>query len=279
MSYEANFVQVYEKVDIFFPLILSCWEVTCANHSYTRNQHDISNDPNNMYSLIRTISGQGKIITNKNIVTVNQESLFFAKGTDIIKYSAENEKWVYIWYNFITDQDIPFLKAEKVYNLSIEKEESETVRTIFNLVRSYSKNDNALANIYFCKQIYNWIQRLENNQHTPTPYYNEIKNAISYINENLSQKISITELAKNYGFSERNFRLLFFKATGKSPKQYHQYLKLRNAATQLKNTNLTIGAIAEKLGYYSQFQFCKDFKEHYGASPSEFRNGGYNINK
>ena len=56
-----------------------------------------------------------------------------------------------------------------------------------------------------------------------------------------------------------------------SPKQYHCQIKLMNAAAQLKNTSAQIAEVADSLGYYSPYQFCRDFKAHFGVTPTEYR--------
>jgi AraC-like DNA-binding protein len=103
--------------------------------------------------------------------------------------------------------------------------------------------------------------------------YRRISPAINRINTALSnpQIISEAELARVCEMSVSNFRRVFKLETGLSPKAYITKARMDYAEYLLKNTNMTITEIAEKLGYNAVCGFNKIFSSFFGMSPSNYR--------
>ena len=98
-----------------------------------------------------------------------------------------------------------------------------------------------------------------------------IDNAITYINEYYTNKLSNDELAKLCGLSKYYFIRRFTQKTGKTPQKYHTDLLLSKSTTMLTDTNLKIADIAESLGFEDSLYFSRIFKKLYGVSPMEYR--------
>jgi AraC-like DNA-binding protein len=73
------------------------------------------------------------------------------------------------------------------------------------------------------------------------------------------------------GISYSTFRRDFKRQTGLSPLQYHLLLKIEKAKELLINTELKAKEIAYKLGFDSDYYFCRLFKQKTGISPAQFR--------
>jgi AraC-like DNA-binding protein len=69
------------------------------------------------------------------------------------------------------------------------------------------------------------------------------------------------------------FHLLrMFKATfGVSPLEYADRFRVERSKDLLRHTGLSIGQVAERLGYESQSAFAKMFRRHVGMTPRVFR--------
>ena len=68
----------------------------------------------------------------------------------------------------------------------------------------------------------------------------EIKKAQSFIENNISEKIAIGELATQFGISRRNFDRRFIKATFNTPAEYLQRVKMEAAKKALETSKKTI---------------------------------------
>lgn len=73
------------------------------------------------------------------------------------------------------------------------------------------------------------------------------------------------------GLRKTHFYELFKQATGLSPKVYWTKAIMKQAETALWESNRSVTAIAEDLGYSSIHHFTKQFTAFHGVPPSEFR--------
>lgn len=95
---------------------------------------------------------------------------------------------------------------------------------------------------------------------------------IGYINHNFTDRFSIPKLAEKCGLSETAYRKRFKAATGVSPLQYINALKIEKARQMLQDTeDISVKEISDILSFYSLPYFYKVFKEHTGMTPQKFR--------
>lgn len=92
-----------------------------------------------------------------------------------------------------------------------------------------------------------------------------------YIEMHLEEKIRAKDLAELVGYTEYYLTHRFNEETGLSVSEYVKNAKITRARTLLKNTELSIQEISEKLCFSSRNYFSRVFSEITGFSPSEFR--------
>lgn len=104
--------------------------------------------------------------------------------------------------------------------------------------------------------------------------YTKIAPAIDMINGHMANGAMIKEeaLAELCKMSVPNLRRLFVKHTGLSPKVYINQTRMAYAVYLLQNTDMTVLAIASKVGYSEVSGFSRIFKNTFSLSPSEYRN-------
>ncbi len=98
-----------------------------------------------------------------------------------------------------------------------------------------------------------------------------IVRAQTYIEENLAEKISFEELASDLAVSRRNFDRRFIKATGNTPVEYLQRVKVEVAKRALENGRKTISEVMYEVGYSDDKAFREVFKKVSGLSPLDYR--------
>jgi len=99
-----------------------------------------------------------------------------------------------------------------------------------------------------------------------------LKESIKYIDENITEKILVTELAKRSRWNLKQYRRLFIKYMGVNPHIYITEKKLERAKTMILETSIPIYQISFDLGFKSYSNFCQVFKKKYGKSPEHFKN-------
>jgi len=102
-----------------------------------------------------------------------------------------------------------------------------------------------------------------------------IKNAQVFIEDNVSEKISVEKLANKYAISRRNFARRFKKATQNTPLEYIQRVKVEAAKKSLESTQQNVNEIMYQVGYADQKAFRTIFKKYVGLSPVAYK-GKYN---
>jgi len=104
---------------------------------------------------------------------------------------------------------------------------------------------------------------------------NEIKKAQLFMEKNVGDKIIIEELSSRFSIDRRNFDRRFKKATGNTPAEYMQRLKVEAAKHAFETTRKTVNEIMYDVGYADVKAFRDMFKKITGMSPIEYR-GKYN---
>jgi transcriptional regulator GlxA family with amidase domain len=95
--------------------------------------------------------------------------------------------------------------------------------------------------------------------------------AQTYIEENLSEKISFEELASKLAISRRNFDRRFIKATGNTPVEYLQRVKVEVAKSTLEKGRKSVFETMYEVGYSDDKAFREVFRKITGMSPLEYR--------
>lgn len=101
-----------------------------------------------------------------------------------------------------------------------------------------------------------------------------MRNAISYIEENLTNDLSIENIADESFVSSFYFQKGFSMLCGYTVGEYIRNRKLTLAGTELVSTDGKIIDIALKYGYDSPDSFTKAFTRFHGVTPSAVRKDG-----
>ncbi len=92
-----------------------------------------------------------------------------------------------------------------------------------------------------------------------------------WLNQNFNKSFQLVDIANKFDMSNRNFDRRFKSATGKSPLRYLQEIRIANARELLKNSNLSILEVAQRVGYQDTAHFSALFKSFTRMTPSAFR--------
>jgi AraC family transcriptional regulator len=98
--------------------------------------------------------------------------------------------------------------------------------------------------------------------------------AIDYINDNLSRKVTLTQIAEVAHVSPYHFARLFKSTTGLSPHQYVIRRRVERAKTLLADSDLTIAEVAEAVGFANQSHLAFHVRRLLGVSPKALRREG-----
>ncbi|MEE9408670.1 MAG: GyrI-like domain-containing protein [Polaribacter sp.] len=99
-----------------------------------------------------------------------------------------------------------------------------------------------------------------------------LNTAITFIEANLSEKLSLEVIAEKAYFSPFHFHRLFKIAVSETVHHFINRKRIEKSAAYLLHQNeINTTEIAEKVGFSSLSAFSKSFKKFYGMSPSKFK--------
>ena len=98
-----------------------------------------------------------------------------------------------------------------------------------------------------------------------------IDSVISYLNDHYRESITLKELGERFHISHYYLSHIFKEQTGYSPMKYVAQLRIGEAQSLLMNTEKSITAISEELGFHDNSHFNVSFKKYTNLSPSEYR--------
>lgn len=101
---------------------------------------------------------------------------------------------------------------------------------------------------------------------------NQVRRAKSFIEANISSKISIDGIADVAGLSTRHLGRAFKAATGSTPSQYVLLRRIENAKALILEGSLSLQEIAVQTGFVKHRHLSTAFQNVLGMTPSQFRN-------
>lgn len=140
------------------------------------------------------------------------------------------------------------------------------LRTLDNPVERTVLGESILEEIYFrliCDDHTGSLQRLL--QHRGQ--VQQISRVVDHIHQNLDEVVSVDNLAGLVNMSTSSFRKAFREVMHMPPLQYAKSIKL-NRAQLLIQEGKNVSEAGYLVGYNSPAQFSREYKRHFGYSPS-----------
>lgn len=144
---------------------------------------------------------------------------------------------------------------------------------VLYLVEKYYDRQTAI----FCSKVF----QIEMDRTTQSPFImfrgqkmhsdEVVQKAQAYIEKHPGKKISIEDLSSKFAVGRRNFDRRFTKATGNTPIEYIQRIKIEYAKKQFENNRKTINEVMYEVGYSDAKAFREIFRRITGMSPLEYK--------
>lgn len=144
---------------------------------------------------------------------------------------------------------------------------------VIYLVEKYYDRSTAI----YCSKVFQ-VEMDRNNQSSFSIFTGQklheddlVKKAQAYIESKADEKISVDHLSATFAISRRNFDRRFIKATGNTPLEYAQRVKIESAKKAFESTRKTINEVMYEVGYSDQKAFREVFRKITGMSPLDYR--------
>lgn len=241
-------------------------------------------------------SGSGIFIINGEIISFKAPCAAIIYENQLHKAQSnphESSKWVFISLNpsmllsdinalklsLLLKENFHFTSKAGIIHISDDSELVEIIHTIMHEIEV--KNDGYLdcirglfwsALIKHNRIIQSFDKKEESSSFKINIIMHEIGMTVNYISTNYKNNISIYELVKISNLSEATLRRKFKDALGSSPIDYLHKVRMNTTCALLFNPSLSIIDICYMVGYDSQSCFNRQFKKHFGMSPTQWKN-------
>ena len=267
------------------PIINSLYVTDVGYYPYAEHHYRKRESGSNEFILIYCLEGHGWIELETERHELVPNSYFIIPRKTAHKYGAKKEDpWAIYWIHF-TGINAKYLydkyrnanasveDISMVVQIPFEEQRIEYFNGIISLLESgYSREIVEYVNIsvwqLLSSFIYNDIFSKVRYQNNET---NIVDRAINYMKDNITESISVDELANYLNYSSSYIYASFKKETGYSPINYFNHLKIQRACQFLSFTDLSIKEISFELGFKDPFYFSRLFKQLMELSPTDYR--------
>lgn len=99
----------------------------------------------------------------------------------------------------------------------------------------------------------------------------DVRSAMKLLESHISEPLSVPQVCKKLGVSQRKLERLFRRDTGCTIAQYSKLVRLQNARVLLSTTHMSIRQVSAACGFNSMSYFSMSFFATFGKKPSEYR--------
>jgi transcriptional regulator GlxA family with amidase domain len=99
-----------------------------------------------------------------------------------------------------------------------------------------------------------------------------IKQAQEFIEQNITERISVEDLSLKFAIGRRHFERRFKKATNNTPLEYIQRVRIEAAKKKLETSSMNVNEVMYEVGYVDVKAFRTVFKKLTGLSPIDYKN-------
>lgn len=241
--------------------------------------------------LLKPVSPKDFLHTIKAVINEDEQNMYIDYGEKVNDYDLEHQLIENIKLNErenalkILDH---LLSGEKYHIGDIKSNMIELIGIIVRSVISLdvgcqelmelkeksqnlifgSNSRDSLKNI-FIDFVTNVMSLIENQYCSPNEKL--IMKAKDFIQRNYTHKIYMNDVAGYVGLSPYYFSRIFKQEAGLSFTQYINKIRIKKSKEFIRNHTMSLGEIAEKVGYEDFSYFSRVFRKCEGCLPSEFR--------
>ncbi len=222
------------------------------------------------FIAVRTFAGEGLLdLGDGTVLNVGGDTLIFVARDRLQRYRTAVDSWRFWWFEFRLFGPTPFT-VDRIFPTNGRREDKPRFNRIFRRLRQPDPLSRSRASAEFSTLLYDWLQSCCDEQQ-PSPYEAEIHQTIDLMHDNLDGNLTVPELAQAVNMAERNYRGIFTRLMGSSPKSYYLAIRLEMALHLMQTHGLTVSEVAERLGFSSPFHLSKAFRQRFGYPPSSVR--------
>lgn len=248
----------------------SAFSVNLAGITYPDPTYKIYRKCSNVYVVEYIVKGEGTVLCDGKEYRIKKNDVYILpRGSEHLYYSDKSNPWCKKWFN-VTGKLCEKLLNAYTINGCVHFE-NVFIEDLFDEFFDFcDKNTdvrkiNEFGAVIFHKIIQQLVSNKERSIQTDA---SKIKD---YIDRNIYEKLSASEIALKFGFSVSQLGRIFKSEYKTTVYSYILEQKLKTAENLLKNSALSVKEISNMLKFTDEHYFSNIFKKKCGVTPSEVR--------
>lgn len=238
-----------------------------------KNMPETKNRKTTMFEIELPIEDGGISYINSEEMSITQDMIVCAKPGQI-RHTKAPFKCYYIHmiinegalYDILSDMP-SFTKTEKAGQYL------DIFRQMCEYYENAVEDDELLLHSLVLQLIHllkSDCKKQETRELMKSNHFAVIEKVLSYIQEHLSEDLSLQQVADFAGFSPVHFHKVFRNATGRTLREYVEEQRIKKAAHLLLSTKMNLTQIAYECGFASQSHFSLVFKRKMKLTPRDY---------
>lgn len=255
------------------------------------SDYRFNGEAHDFWECLYVINGDVQVSADERVYALSAGDIIFHKPMELHKFSVENENGTTLFiFSFSMEGKLSDTFKNSVFSLNHEQQRivSDLVYYLETKSAEYvpknneetfhrfflPSNDSEIylqRAVYYIYQLFLSIADNGTAAHSiRTPETALFKDAVRFMQKNVSEQLTVNDIAKHCGISQSGLKRTFSKFAGMSVHKYFLNIKL-NAATNLLQSGKTVSEVTDILNFSSQSYFSAAFKRETGFSPSKFK--------
>lgn len=233
--------------------------------------------------LLYTVSGCGQLDLERQHFQLGRDSaiIFGCREAHSYRTASVGEPWCFHWAHITLPSAEGFRALIADYPLILRGDDLVRISETFYRIDQLVNRSDIFADGYRSGCVADLLDIMlsaaEKEVGESLPKSAEIAKVIEYIDRHLAEPMNIDELAAICHISKYHFIRLFRRCTGLPPYQYLMAARINKSKILLTTTGLSVGEIAEEVGFLEGSHFSNVFKRLTGVMPSVYRREHYRL--
>ena len=228
------------------------------------------------YCIHHIFSGSGSYMIGEKQIRLKEGDTFILYPGVEVRYCADREKpWEYGWAGFMgTDAASIIRNTDFTKKIPAGKIPDRKIRE--GLQKIYDVKGNTYeAAVAMTGALYSFLAVFMHYHESEVPERDArmmyVEKAENYIETNYSYPVTVEDVADYVGISRSHLFRSFQTYMNCSPKEFLSQYRIKQACRLLKETDLSVSAIAYSVGFENNLYFSKAFRKQKQISPTLYR--------
>jgi len=254
-------------------------EVVLERQTSSRYHLEGRGRPLNLTQIVCTLEGEGAFRYKGKVYALTPGKGFLCTLGDpesayYYPHHAK-EPWIFLWMAFTGETAVRMLdemagQYGRVFDFPPDSGLIRYLSSFRNQRRSIRSVTPAEGANIVCTVLSLLGEHLERKD-LESPGSRLVQAAQSLISENLNRSMNLHDIASRLRVSREHLARIFHQRTGLTPGEFAEEERMQYAVRLLRDSFMSVGEIAEKMGYSGAVSFSRAFLRRFGYTPAKYR--------